>query len=167
MYHLAPVLELVWAAVALVGLGCGAGTWLHRVSRLPGWAWLPLVGIAACLISYLLFFVHFFSPEAGRLAVRLWWCGSVAFFVWSCRDADMRDRLLERDAWLPAMLTVLLTACFLASAAAMPVTVNDRFRFPLPADNFFPQILAQHLSNGIYGVGVAPPPLDSDWRTSD
>jgi len=167
MFHVPTVLELAWAAVALCGLGCGLGAWLHRVSRLPAWAWLPLVAVAACLVSYLLFFVYFFSPGAGRLAARLWWVVSVALFVWCCRDTDTRERLRQRDGWAPVLLTVLLMGSFLASAAAVPVTVHDRFRFPLPADDLFPQIFAEHLSNGLYGVGVPPPPLDLDWRTSD
>jgi hypothetical protein len=167
MLHLATVVELPWAALALFGLGCGPGTWLHRRSRLPTWAWLPLVAVTACLASYLLFFVSFFSPSAGRLGVRSYWMVSVAIFVWCCRDADTRERLRERDAWMPVVLTVVLTGAFLASAFAMPVTINDRFRFPLPADNLFPMIFAQHLSNGLYGIGVPPHPLDSEWLTSD
>lgn len=167
MLHVPTLLELAWAAVALFGLGCGLGTWLHRVSRLPPWAWLPLVAVAALAVSYLLFFIYFFSPHAGRFAVRFWWVISVALFVWYCRKTDTRERLRQRDVWVPMLLTVLLTGSFLASAAAVPVTVNGRFRFPLPADNGFPFIFAQHLSNGLYGVGVPPQPLDSDWRTSD
>jgi hypothetical protein len=68
---------------------------------------------------------------------------------------------------VPLLLTALLTASFLASVAAVRVTVNDRFRFPLPADNLFPLIFAEGVSNGLYGVGVPPSPLDLDWRTSD
>lgn len=167
MFNLSAALQLVWAALALWGLGCGPGTLLHRASRLPTWAWLPLIAIAACLASYVLFVISFFSPTAGRLAARLSWLASMAIFAWCCRDADTRERLRERDAWVPLLLTVLLTGAFVASAAAMPVTVNDRFRFPLPADNLFPYIFAQHLSNGLYGVGVPPAPLDIEWRTSD
>jgi hypothetical protein len=68
---------------------------------------------------------------------------------------------------MPVVLTVVLTGAFLASAFAMPVTINDRFRFPLPADNLFPDMFAQHMSNGLYGIGVPPPLLDSVWRSSD
>jgi hypothetical protein len=159
--------DLAWVAVALSGFGCGLRTWLHRVSRLPAWAWLPLVAAAACLIAYLLFFTSFFNPGAGRLAARLCWIVSVAVFVWCCRDPNTRAQLRQRDAWVPLLLTVLLTGTFLASAAAVPVNVNDRFRFAVPIDNILPDILADRLSNGLYGAGVLPVPLDHDWRASD
>lgn len=167
MLHVPAVLELLWAAGALFGLGCGAGTWLYRRSRLPAWAWLPLVGVAACAVSYLLFFVYFFSPGAGRLAVRLYWIFSVALFLWGCRERDTRELLRRREVWVPVLLTVLLTGSYLASAMALPVTVNNRFRFGLPADNILPYIVAQHLSNGVYGLGVPPIVLDNTYRGSD
>lgn len=167
MFHVPAVLELVWAAVALFGLGCGLGTWVHRQSRLPAWAWLPLVGAAACAVSYLLFFAYFFSPGAGRLAVRLSWVFSVGFFVWRCREKDTRDLLRQREVWVPVLLTVLLTGSYLASAMALPVTVNNRLWFGLPPDNFLPYIIAQHFSNGVYGLGVPPIELDNTYRSSD
>jgi hypothetical protein len=140
---------------------------VSSISRLPAWAWLPLVAVAAGLVSYVLFFVFFFSPSAGRLVARLWWAVSVAPFLWHCREPSTRERLRQREVWVPALLTALLTGSFLASVAAVRATVTDRFRFPLPADNLFPKIFAEHLSNGLYGIGVPPPPLDLDWWTSD
>jgi hypothetical protein len=158
---------VVWAAVILFGFGSGLGTWLHRGSRLPGWFWLPLVSAAACLVSYLLFWVYFLSPEAGRIASWVSWGASVAAFVWLVRDADTRVLLRQRDAWLPGLLTALVMASYLASAFAVPIDINQRFRFPMPADNVLPRMFAERLYDGRYGLGVPPAPLDVDWRSSD
>ena len=164
---MAKPLQIAWAAVVLFGLGSGFGTHLHRLIRLPSWFWLPCVSGTAGLLAYALFYVSFVSPNAGRLASVLCWGTSVVLFAAALRDPAVRRTLRQRDAWLPALLTALLTTSYLASAIASDAPVDHRFRFPLPPDNVLPQMFADRIAAGTYGLGVTPPPLDADWRSSD
>ena len=157
----------MWAAVVLFGFGSGFGTYLHRATRLPSWFWLPCVFGTTCLVAYGLFFVSFFNPAIGRAAALILWGTSVALFARVCWRPYMRAMLRQRDAWLPGLLTVVLTGSYLASALATNATLNQRFRFALPPDNLLPLMMAERIADGTYGIGVTPVALDVDWRSSD
>jgi hypothetical protein len=161
-------LQIVWAAIVLFGFGSGFGTYLHRATRLPSWFWLPCVSATSCLVAYGLFFVSFFDPAVGRVAAWSVWQASLVLFVYTyCRRPDLRRMLRQRDAWLPALLTVLLGLGYLASVIASDADINHRFRFPTPPDNSLPLMMAERIAGGAYGVGVPPGALDHDWRGSD
>jgi hypothetical protein len=160
-------LQIFCAAFILFGLGSGFGTCLHRASRLPAWFWLPCVSGAACLAAYALFFVFVFSSDAGRIAALVAWSVSVGLFALSWRDARVRQTLRQRDVWLPVLLTAVLTASYLASVLASDLIVNDRFRFPLPGDNYMPRVMAEWLASGSYTTRGAPKMLVGDWHMSD
>jgi hypothetical protein len=160
-------LYIFYAAVVLFGLGSGFGTFLHRASRLPAWFWLPCVSGAACLASYALFFVFYFHPDAGRVAALLAWGVSVGWFVLSWRDARVRRTLRQRDAWLPVLLTTVLTASYLGSVLASDASINYRFRYSLPGDNYMPRSHAEWISGGPHPLGVAPPLIVGGWHQSD
>jgi hypothetical protein len=160
-------LQIVWAAIVLIGFGSGFGTYLHRATRLPSWFWLPCVSAAACLVAYGLFYVSFFDPAVGRVASPIALLTSLALFAHACTRPDIRRTLRERDVWLPALLTTVLTLSYLASVIASDADINHRFRFATPPDNSLPLMLAQRIADGTYGVGAPPPALDVDWRGSD
>jgi hypothetical protein len=163
--------ELALCAMVLA-LGLGPGTVLARVCKLPAYCWLLVTFGAACALSYGVFWIYFFDSGAGRLAAIVCWFASVVLFVWELLRTDAAGRrpaaamLRDRDAWLPGVLMLLLTAAYLSLLLVRGAPLDSYVR-QMPPDNAIPALLANRIDPPVPQIGPRPRFLIADWLSSD
>src|SRR5689334_13345000 len=130
--HLA---DLAWLPAAFILLGAAGATWVVRRLHLPACFWLPLVFGSTALLSYGVFYVWFFNSPVGHDVSTWLLIVAALLFAWLCTDRAVRQLLAQRDVWLPGLLMLLVMLAYACLLAWPQVTVNYRFRIPMPPED--------------------------------
>jgi hypothetical protein len=141
----AAALAACWPLMGSAG-GAAAIRWLG----LPSIFLAPLVFAAGSFASYVVLWGYFIDPLAGRVAWTLLVLFNGAWLTARARrhGADLLGA--EPDAWVPFVLTALVTVACLSYLTWPGVSAPSRFTIPLPvADHLVPQLFADRLAAGI------------------
>jgi hypothetical protein len=136
---------------------------------------LLALGLSA-LLGYMVFWVWFFSPAAGRWAslALLALAGSVLLFGMTAalvspqRRSDLCSAWFTADVLVPVVLMFLMACAYLGLVHAVQgnyvpeAHVNGRFPAYLTPDNLIPLYFADGIASG-----SVPRPLLGDWLSSD
>jgi hypothetical protein len=130
-------------------MGSAGGAFSVRWLRLPPIFLAPLVFAAGSIAAYVVLWAYFLDPRAGRAAWTLLVLLNATWLVPRLSSAWRRGGV-ERDAWMPFALTVLVTTACLGYLAWAGVSPPRRFAIALPvADHLVPRLFADRLAQGL------------------
>jgi hypothetical protein len=157
--------------VALVlgfyALGLGPALFLQRWTDLPSRYVSLLTLLATCVLSYVIFWIAFFAPDARLPIVAV----ALAISGWLVVVAAP-GRVLVATLSRPSVWALPLAAAFFAAACLWPLLrdgpeVNDRFAWKLPADNILPGLFAYRVVEHASTVRPVPPLWPDGDRASE
>jgi hypothetical protein len=157
------VFEGLALVLGFIALGLGPALFLQRWTDLPQRYLCLLTLLATCVLSYIIFWVSFFFPDARLPAVAVALAISGVLLVVAAPVRVHLATLGRRSTWALSLATALLgAACVWPLLRAGP-GVNDRFAWKLPSDNILPGLFAHRVV--LHGSTVRPvPPL---WPGGD
>jgi hypothetical protein len=156
-------LQVLWVAALFAGMTAGWGGWVVRRLRLPPEFCVP-AGLVVYGMGALAVFFGYVASSVGGRSLALGWGAAGAWMLWrEWRDAEGRRVLCSRNAWVPPLLALILTAGWLALLFVFDAPSGQRFTaWPLPTDDRIPRELADRLA-----AGASLKPFEDGWLSSD
>jgi hypothetical protein len=149
--------------LAFYGFGLGPALFSQRWTDLPSRYLSLLTLLATCILSYAIFWIAFFVPDARLPIVAVTLTLSGLLLVIAAPARVLLATLGRRSVWALPLATALVgAACVWPLMRAGP-GVNDRFAWKLPSDNILPGLFAHRVV--LHGSTARPvPPL---WPDGD
>jgi hypothetical protein len=119
------------------------------------------------IIGYLVFWLYFLHPLAGRVSSWVVFALGIAAAVHFVLCAPLRARLISKEIAYPFAIMTLAVLSYISILYACPHTTyvgqaNIRFLYGLPGDNVIPKNFADSLHAGLFPDIHTP-----GWRSSD
>jgi hypothetical protein len=165
-------LHFGWLMMLLSVFTMGWGALIVRSLKLHR-SLTVLVGFAAFAAgAHIAFFAYLLGPSSGKAVGSIWGGVSIMIFGAQVRNPDGNRLLRDREAWLPGLLLIILSATYLSLVLAGKQQPYSRFPWEglkeMPIDDRLPLIFASRLWTGesptpLLGGGAGTDP----WLSSD